>query len=117
MTNILLRTNSVQHLRNLPILASIVDTGERTSLGAPISETDFADFFDKFKGIGVLVSGICTVIALALFVLAISRLSTSASNDMARAKALKQILWSGIALALFGGITVVVGVFWNAFAV
>ena len=101
----------------VPVLAAVVGTGERNSLGAPVSEADFAEFFEKFKEIGLLISGICTVIAITLLVIAISKLSTRAGNDMARSKALKQILWSSIALGLFGGMAVIVGVFWNAFSV
>lgn len=88
--------------------------GSVTSLGEAPTSAELTPFFKGFKTIGTAVSGICAITSLIFFVISVARLSTSAGNDMMRSRALKGILISGISLALFGGITVVVGIFWNA---
>lgn len=93
---------------------AIGDLTERPSLGEDVSASEFTDFFQKFKGLGVAATGICTLTSLLFFIISLTKLSTSAGNDRARATALKGLLYSGIALALFGGATVIIGIFWNA---
>jgi len=88
--------------------------GNIISLSEAPSASEFVDIFQGFKQIGTAVSGICTITSLISFVISLTRLGTSAGNDVVRSRALKGILFSGISLALFGGITVVVGIFWNA---
>lgn len=88
--------------------------GVQDSLGKPIEADDFGTFFASFKKFGVAVTGICTLTSLVFFIIALTKLSASAGNDRARATAIKGVLYSGIALALFGGATVIIGVFWNA---
>lgn len=88
--------------------------GPRDSLGAPIHAEDFGEFFTDLKSVGVMFTGICTLACLVLFIISLTKLSASAGNDRARASALKGVLYSGISLALFGGSTVIIGVFWNA---
>lgn len=97
-----------------PAMAINFGVGDK-SLGEEISSDDFTGFFSSFKAFGTAISGICALTSLVFFVIALTKLSTSAGNDRARSSALKGVLLSGVALALFGGITVIVGVFWNAF--
>lgn len=95
-------------------LAGFASLSPRPSLGEAIDEEDFSTFFGEFKKFGIAITGICTITSLVFFIIALTKLSASAGNDRARAAALKGVLYSGIALALFGGATVIVGVFWNA---
>lgn len=88
--------------------------GSRDSLGKPIDADDFGTFFSSFKKFGVAITGICTLTSLVFFIIALTKLSASAGNDRARATALRGVMYSGISLALFGGATVIIGVFWNA---
>lgn len=67
----------------------------------------------KAKGIAQIVLGIATVVALGSLIVNIAKMATSAGNDVNRKKAQSAILWSGIALAGFGGLTAVVSFFWN----
>lgn len=90
-----------------------VPGGQVASLGSAPTSADFGNFFKNVKVIGTSVGGICAITALIFFIISIAKLSTSAGNDMQRSKAIKGILYSGISLALFGGITVVAGIFWN----
>lgn len=94
--------------------ATITIPGNRfRSLGDPPTQNEFINFFTTFKTLAAAVMGICTITSLICFIISVSKLSTSAGNDMMRSKALKQILWSGIALAAFGGSATLVGIFWN----
>ena len=47
------------------------------------------------------------------FLISVTKLAASAGNPIARQRALAGILFSGVALALFGGAWVVVSFFWN----
>lgn len=87
--------------------------GQIVSLAEAPSASEVTSFFKGLKVIGTAISGICTITAMIFFVINLTRLSTSAGNDFQRTRALKGILFSGISLALFGGITVVVSIFWN----
>lgn len=100
----------------LPAYALDIDLDHvQPSLGEPVTSNDFTAFFEQYKGLCLFFSGVCTVTALIMFVLALTKLSLSANNDMERRKAIRGIFWTGCSLALFGGITVVVGVAWNIF--
>ena len=88
--------------------------GTMKSLGEAPDASELSGFFSGFKTIGTAISGICAITALIYFVINLTKFSTSAGNDMQRARALKGLLFSGVSLALFGGITVIAGVFWNA---
>ena len=106
------------HWLNQMIITSttkLLMMGPRDSLGKPIEATDFSDFFQNFKKLGIAISGLCTMTSLMHFIISLTKLSASAGNDRARSTAIKGVLFSGVALALFGGITTVVAVFWNAF--
>lgn len=87
--------------------------GQVPSLGTSPSSSDFGNFFSNVKVICTAAGGICAITALIFFILSIAKLGISAGNDIQRAKALKGILYAGIALTLLGGITVVAGIFWN----
>lgn len=91
---------------------SIPNPGQK-SLGERIELSEFTAFFQNFKGLAIALSGIFTITAIIFFVISLAKLSASAGNDQARNKASKGVFYSGIALTLFGGATVLVGVFWN----
>lgn len=101
-----------------PAYASVVidPNKPRPSLGAPVSTSEFVNFFSEYKGIAVAITGICVLTALIALIVNITRLSTSATNDFARRQALIGILYSCLALAIFGSATIVIGVFWNMFS-
>lgn len=92
-----------------------IDLGDRPSLGKDVTagDSDVQSFFTNFKALAVAIGGLCTIVSLVHFIISITRLSVSASNDQMRNKAIKSILISGISLMLFGGMTTIVGIFWN----
>jgi len=85
----------------------------QTSLNQKVTAAEFTTFFTNAKGLCVFVLGLCTITALISFILSILKLNTSVDNDFIRSRAIKGLLFSGLALALFGGATLLVSVFWN----
>lgn len=67
--------------------------------------------FTKYKGVIMGISGIATLTMVVLFILNFMKLGQSAGNPQARSQALTGLLWTGIAAAGAGGVTVFVGVF------
>lgn len=67
----------------------------------------------KGKKIAQTITSICTIICFVTFLVSVTKMATSGSHPIQRRSALIGILWSGVALALFGGAWVVVSFFWN----
>ena len=65
------------------------------------------------ESVASTITTICAVVSLIAFLISVTKLATSAGNPAARQRALQVILFSGVALALFGGAWVVVTFFWN----
>lgn len=63
---------------------------------------------DKYKMVGQGIMGLCVLVSLVFFILYITKLSAAGSNPMAKRNAVKGILFSGIALAIFGGLPFVI---------
>lgn len=70
-------------------------------------------FMPTVRGVAQVITGVCTIVCLVAFLISVTKLATSAGNPIARQRALHGILFSGIALALFGGAWTVVSIFWN----
>ena len=98
-----------------PAKAISIDTGDRPSLGKEVEIDEFIPHIANLQSLAVVIVGVCAICSLILFFVSITRLSTSAGNDMARRRAMKGVLFSGLALALFGGGNVIIGALWNMF--
>ena len=70
--------------------------------------------FSRFKGVIVGITGVGTLVMIVLFIVQFMKLGASAGNPQARSQALTGVLWTGIAAALLGSVTIVVGFFYNA---
>ena len=68
---------------------------------------------DKVRDVAQTVTTILTIISFACLLFWIARLAMSAGTPMTRKTALTGIMFSGVALALFGGAWIVVSFFWN----
>lgn len=92
-----------------------IKPGDQVSLGGNDWKTGLVAIIDKYKGIAQGILAFCAITALVCLIISITRLSTSSidSAPHARRQATIGLLVSGIALALFGGLSVVVGFFWN----
>ena len=72
-------------------------------------------FFEKSKVFLIGFAGIGMLIFIGLFIKNFIALGAAANNPTARSQALTGCLWTGIAAALCGSVTLLVGLFWNAF--
>ena len=70
--------------------------------------------FSRFKGIIVGLTGVGTLVMIVLFIIQFMKLGASAGNPQARSQALTGVLWTGVAAALLGSVTIIVGFFYNA---
>ena len=93
--------------------SAVTFTGPGHSLDDPVTSDDFLGTITNLKSLAIVIVGICAICSIIMFIVSITKLSASAGNEMMRKKALVGILMSGLALALFGGGTVVIGMFWN----
>ena len=94
-------------------------TGKITKDGGGFStekgtEESIATVIGKYKTIATAITGILTITMLIFMLIQFTKLGAAGDNEMARKKAIMGILTTGIATALLGGATIVVGFFWNA---
>lgn len=68
----------------------------------------------KYKKFIVGISGIGAVTMIGFFIFAFMKLGASAGNPSARAQALVGVLWTGVAAAGLGAVTIIVGFFYNS---
>lgn len=70
--------------------------------------------FTKYRSFIVGISGIGAISMIVFFVIQFMKLGASAGNPQARSQALAGVLWTGIAAAGLGAVTIVVGFFYNS---
>lgn len=71
-------------------------------------------FIKKYRTVIVGVSGIACVSMIAFFIFNFMKLGASSANPADRTKAIQGLLFSGIAAAGLGAVTLIVGYFYNA---
>ena len=109
----------------VPAQASISITGGSGGItikpGAAPDMTDVGDAFDtasdklisKGQQTAKTITAVCSIICFVVFFISVAKLATSGGHPMQRRAAIIGILWSGVAIALFGGSWIVVSFFWN----
>lgn len=92
------------------------DGGINSSSDVAQQNTDgsFTTIITKYKAIAVAIMGILTITMLIFMLIQFTKLGAAGDNEMARKKAIMGILTTGIATALLGGATIIVGFFWGA---
>jgi len=73
------------------------------------------DLFGRYKKIIVGISGFATLTMLAAFIFLFVKLGTVSGNEKARKEVITGILFTGIATAALGSVTIIMGFFYNAF--
>ena len=68
----------------------------------------------KYKTVILGVSGILTLTFIILFGKNIIKLAANSDNPQGRREAIQGCLWTFIAMALFGSLTVITGLAWNS---
>lgn len=74
----------------------------------------WAKLIDKYKGFITGVAGIAAVTMVVLFIVNLLKLGSASGNPQAKSQALSGLLWTGIATAGLGIVTVIVGIFYYA---
>lgn len=69
--------------------------------------------FTEYRGVIVGISGIGAITMIVFFIINFMKLGASAGNPQARTQALIGIIWTGLAAAGLGGVTIFVGFFYN----
>ena len=64
----------------------------------------------------MVITSILTITMFIFMLVQFTKLGASGDNDSARKKAIAGILTTGIATALFGGASIIIGFFWNFLA-
>lgn len=72
------------------------------------------NFIGKYKEFITGFAGIGAVTMIVFFIISFLKLGASVGNPNARSAALQGCLWTGIAAALLGSVTFIVGFFYNA---
>lgn len=92
------------------------DGGINSSSDVAQQNTDgsFTTIITKYKAIAVAIMGILTITMFIFMLIQFTKLGAAGDNEMARKKAIMGILTTGIATALLGGATIIVGFFWGA---
>jgi len=89
------------------------DTGKITGMEEGDTGSSIADLITKYKSIATGFLGLATITMLIFTIFQFVKLGGTGDNEMARRKAIFGILTTGAATAMLGGLTVVVGFFWN----
>lgn len=77
-------------------------------------ESAWTTLLTKYRGVIVGVSGVAAITMVVIFVVNFLKLGASATNPQARSQALAGLMWSGIAAAGLGAVSLIVGIFYNA---
>lgn len=86
-------------------IKGITDVGDQTSV--------WEEIFTEYRGVIVGLSGIGAITMIVFFIINFMKLGASAGNPQARTQALVGIIWTGLAAAGLGGVTIFVGFFYN----
>lgn len=78
------------------------------------SQDAWKNFIGKYKEFITGFAGIGAVTMIVFFIISFLKLGASVGNPNARSAALQGCLWTGIAAALLGSVTFIVGFFYNA---
>ena len=78
------------------------------------SETSWNNLFSRYRTVIVGISGIGAITMIAFFIINFMKLGSSAGNPQARSQALTGVLWTGLAAAGLGAVSIIAGFFYNA---
>lgn len=98
----------------------ITDDGTLTIGGSSgmTSETKsgaaWTSFITKYRNFIVGISGIGAVSMILFFIMQLLKLGAASGNPQGRQQAITGLIWSGIAAALLGSVTIIVGFFYSA---
>ena len=71
--------------------------------------------FARYRSLIIGISGFATLTMLGAFIFLFAKLGATSGNEKARRDCITGILFTGIATALLGSVTIVMGFFYNSF--
>ena len=77
------------------------------------SKNAFSKIINKYKGVITFVSGIGAITMIGIFIFHFMKLGSTAANPSERAKVTTGLIWSGLAAAGLGSVSLIVGVFYG----
>lgn len=83
-------------------------------IGTDEGKMDFNQVLSKYKYIVMAFTGILTITMFAAMIYMFSKLGIAGDNEAARRKAIGGILTTGIATALLGSSTIIIGFFYSS---
>lgn len=96
---------------------TIGNNGSLTVNGGGMDYSDSASawnaFISKYKNFIVGIAGMGTVTMIGVFLYNFMKLGTTSTNPTERSKVLQGLIWSGIASAGLGSVTLIVGFFYG----
>lgn len=72
------------------------------------------NLFSKYRTAVVGISGVGAITMIVFFIINFMKLGSSAGNPQARSQALTGVLWTGLAAAGLGAVSIIAGFFYNA---
>lgn len=78
------------------------------------SGSAWGSFIAKYQGFIVGISGVGAVTMILFFIMQLLKLGGTAGNPQARSQVLTGLIWSGVAAAALGSVSVIVGFFYGA---
>ena len=98
------------------VAAKIDEGGNLTINGitnAAEDETVWNQVFEKYRGVITGLSGIGAITMIVFFIINFMKLGATSGNPQARTQALVGVLWTGLAAAGLGAVTIITGFFYN----
>lgn len=81
----------------------------------PVTDNFWNTIYEKYRVLIILASGALSLGFVGLFIVNITKYGASAGNPQARSQAIKTLMWTGIAAALFGIITLLTAISYTFF--
>lgn len=75
----------------------------------------WTNFIEKYRFFIAGISGVAAISMILFFVLNFMKLGATSGNPGERSKAIGGLVWTGLAAAGLGGVSILVGFFYNAF--
>lgn len=89
-------------------------SGESGMTSATKSGAAWTNFIAKYRNFIIGISGIGAVSMILFFIFQLLKLGATAGNPQARSQALTGLIWSGVAAAGLGSVTIIVGFFYSS---
>ncbi len=80
------------------------------------NDKQLSGLVNRYQKIASIICGVLAVTMFIFMLIQFTKLGAAGDNELARKKSISGILTTGIATALLGSASVVIGFFWNALA-